>query len=211
MTTTTLALFIVASIVLAVTPGPTMLLALANGVNAGVRVAAFGIAGASLASALLIGAVAVGLGALLLASEAWFNALRIAGVLYLCWLGIRLWRTRPAAASAESPSLTSAGPAPQQAFARSAWVALSNPKAILFFSAFLPQFVAPEQPQAPQYLVLGLVFIGIDALVMLAYAGAGTRAVKVLSVRGLTAINRFCAIMMFLLATSLVALRRGST
>ena len=209
MTLHTLLLFVVSSATLAVTPGPTMLLALSNGIAAGVRVALFGILGATCASVMMIGAVAVGLGAVLLASETVFNALRVVGIAYLCWLGLRLWRAEPRALDASALART-AVPSPRRAFLRSATVALSNPKTLLFFSAFLPQFVDASRPQSAQYLVLGAVFVSIDAVVMLAYAAAGTRAVKRLSAGGLRAINRACAAMMFLLAAALAGFRRAA-
>lgn len=213
MNTANLALFCVSSLALALTPGPTMLLALSNGITAGRRVAAFGIAGATLASSLLIAAVAVGFGAVLAASHSWFQLLRVAGVAYLCWLGFKLWRSRPLAlhdALGAAAALHPARPSPGRAFVRSATVALSNPKAVLFFSAFLPQFVDPLRPQAMQYLVLGLIFVSVDALVMLAYATAGVQAVKTLSARGLQWINRGCALAMFVLAAALATWRRGA-
>lgn len=210
MTASTLLLFLISSLALAVTPGPTMLLALSNGIAGGLRVAAFGIAGATLASGLLIGAVAIGLGTLLVASETLFNLVRGIGVVYLCWIGIKLWRARPHNVDQSALGTGGTALAPRRAFLRSAYVALSNPKAVLFFSAFLPQFINPAQPVGSQYLLLGLIFVSIDALVMLAYAMAGTRAVKYLSVRGLTVINRCCAGAMFLLAAALAGVRRGS-
>jgi len=210
MTASTILLFCAASIVLALTPGPTMLLALSNGVAAGVRVAAYGIAGATLASALLIGAVALGLGALLLASETLFDALRLVGVAYLCWLGYKLWQTPPLAINPSALALQAAPLGPGRAFWRCASVSLSNPKALLFFSAFLPQFVDPSLPQAPQYLVLATIFLSIDAVIMLAYASAGRYAVNFLSARSVTFINRGCALAMLLLAATLAAFRRSN-
>ncbi|MGJ7492374.1 LysE family translocator [Variovorax sp. ZT4R33] len=204
----TLLLFAAASLVLAVTPGPTMLLALSNGIAGGMRRAAWGIAGASLGSALVIGAVAVGLGSLLAASEWLFNAMRLAGVLYLVWLGIMLWRSEPAdlqAALARPPSTALQG---RLALAKSLAVALSNPKSLLFFAAFLPQFVDTAQPQGPQYLVLGALFVTLDMLVMLSYAAAGTQAVRWLSRRSLRLLDRGCAVGMWLLAATLAAWRR---
>ncbi|MBI3523681.1 MAG: LysE family translocator [Betaproteobacteria bacterium] len=210
MTASTLLLFSAAAIMLALTPGPTMLLALNNGIASGVRVAAYGIAGATLASALLISAVALGLGALLLASETLFNALRLIGVAYLCWLGYKLWQTPPLAINPSAQAQSATPLSPNQAFWRCASVSLSNPKALLFFSAFLPQFVDPSLPQAPQYLVLATIFLSIDAAVMLAYASAGRYAVNFLSARSVTFINRGCALAMLLLAATLAAFRRSN-
>jgi threonine/homoserine/homoserine lactone efflux protein len=87
-------------------------------------------------------------------------------------------------------------------------VALSNPKTVLFFAAFLPQFVDIAKPQGPQYLLLGAVFVVLDTCVMLAYASAGTQAVRFLSQRGLKAMNRGCAAGMWLLAATLAVWRR---
>jgi threonine/homoserine/homoserine lactone efflux protein len=79
---------------------------------------------------------------------------------------------------------------------------------LLFFAAFLPQFVDVSHPQGPQYALLGTVFVGLDTCVMLAYAAAGTQAVRWLSVRSLRAVNRGCAAGMWLLAATLAFWRR---
>jgi threonine/homoserine/homoserine lactone efflux protein len=208
MTLDTLLLYMIASVALAITPGPTMLLAMSNGIAGGMRPAVWGIVGASLGAAILIVVVALGLGSLLAASEWLFNAIRVAGVAYLVWLGIKMWRSQPIdirAALAASPvdALSS-----RTAFLRSLTVALSNPKTLLFFAAFLPQFVDTAAPQGPQYAVLGAIFIGIDTCVMLGYATAGTQAVRWLSRRSLRLLNRGCAVGMWLLAATLAVWRR---
>lgn len=208
MTLDTLLLYALASIALAVTPGPTMLLALSNGIAGGMRAAVWGIAGASLGACILIATVALGLGSLLAASEWLFNAIRVAGVVYLVWLGVKLWRTQPldiGAALAASPAEPLRG---RVAFLRSLTVALSNPKTLLFFAAFLPQFIQTSQPQGPQYAVLGVIFVSLDTCVMLGYAAAGTQAVRWLSQRSLRALNRGCAVGMWLLAATLAIWRR---
>ncbi|MDM0013674.1 LysE family transporter [Variovorax sp. J22P168] len=208
MSLETLLLFVLASIALAVTPGPTMLLALSNGISGGMRAAAWGIAGASIGSSVVIATVALGLGSLLAASEWLFDAIRVVGVLYLVWLGIKLWRTPPADIGAALAAGSGQPLRGRLALLRSLAVALSNPKSLLFFAAFLPQFVVTSQPQGPQYLVLGAIFVGIDTLVMLGYATAGTQAVRWLSRRSLRAINRGCAAGMWLLAATLAFWRR---
>lgn len=186
-----------------------MLLALSNGMRAGVRVALFGVASVTLTNIVLISAVAFGFGAVLTASETFFNIVRVLGVFYLCYIGWGLWRTKieplDAALSASPAALQ-----PKEAFIKSASVAVSNPKALLFFSAFFPQFIHPAQPQAAQYLLLGSLFLGIDSLVMLLYILAGTRAVKLLSLRTQRAINRCCAGAMFFLAATIAVFRRTS-
>lgn len=204
----TLLLFATASIALAIIPGPTMLLALSNGIAGGMRRAGWGMAGASLGSAIVIAVVALGLGSLLAASAWLFNAVRIAGIAYLCWLAVQLWRSPPLdvrAALAHVPGQQTVGRA---AFLRSLGVALSNPKLLLFFAAFLPQFIDMAQPVGLQYAVLGAVFVGLDALVMVLYAVAGAQAVRWLSPRGLQWLNRSCAAGMAVLAALLAGYRR---
>ncbi|WP_085315636.1 LysE family translocator [Derxia lacustris] len=211
----TLLMFVATSLLLVVTPGPTMLLALANGIAGGLRQAVWGMAGATFGSLLLIAAVAVGLGALLMASEALFELLRLLGVGYLVWLGIGLWRAKPVALAAQVAGADRAGGRPGAAagwpaFRRSVTVQLSNPKALLFFSAFMPQFVDTARPVAAQYAELALVFTALDLCAMLAYASAGRQAVRLLSARGLRVINRGCAAFMFFLAAALALFRRGN-
>ena len=207
MNTDTLLLFAAASFVLAVTPGPTMLLALSNGVSGGMQRAKWGMAGALMGSTIVIAVVALGLGSLLAASEWLFNALRVAGVIYLVWIGVKLWRS-PAPDVAGAIAAPDTEPQGRLALTRSLTVAVSNPKTVLFFGAFLPQFIDTTQPQGPQYLVLGAIFIGLDACIMLAYAGAGTQAMRWLSQRSLQRLNRGCAAGMWALAATLAFWRR---
>jgi threonine/homoserine/homoserine lactone efflux protein len=98
---------------------------------------------------------------------------------------------------------------PRSAFLRSFNVAISNPKTLLFFGAFLPQFVDPVAPQGPQYLLLGLIFLGLDTLVMLAYACVGSQFLRLLTQRGLKLLNRTCAGGIWLLASALALYRRN--
>jgi homoserine/homoserine lactone efflux protein len=208
MNANTLILFAVASIALAITPGPTMLLALSNGIGGGMRAAGWGIAGASLGSSVVITTVALGLGSLLGASEWLFNAIRFVGVVYLVWLGIKLWRAPAPDIAAELAASAAKPLRGRLALLRSLAVALSNPKSLLFFAAFLPQFVDTTQAQGPQYLLLGTIFVCLDTCVMLGYATAGTQAVRWLSQRSLRTLNRGCAAGMWLLAATLAIWRR---
>ncbi|HEY9095530.1 MAG TPA: LysE family translocator, partial [Hydrogenophaga sp.] len=157
------------------TPGPTTLLALQNGSQGGVRVALPGIAGALLSDLLLIAAVAAGIGGLLAASALAFEGLKWLGVAYLCWLGWRLLRKTPNPGHTQTP--TPPQP-PSRMFRQCLLVALTNPKGYLFFSALLPSFIAPAKALLPQYLTATAVFVGIDALVMLAYAALGSAGAR---------------------------------
>jgi threonine/homoserine/homoserine lactone efflux protein len=204
--TQTLLIFSIVAFIGIATPGPTVLLALTNGSRYGVRASAPGMVGAVLSDFVLIAAVAVGLGALLAASEFWFSVVKWVGVVYLAYLGVRLLRSN---GTLSLPSDTE----PQQAsaraiFVRSFLVAVTNPKGYLFFSAFLPQFVIPSQPQLPQYAALAVTFAIIDLAVMFAYASAGAQVVRFLRARGALWLDRVCGGALLALAGSLALYRR---
>lgn len=209
MNQTTLLAFALVSLIGIATPGPTVLLALANGSRFGVRRSAFGMAGAVLSDFVLIGAVGVGLGALLAASEFWFSVVKWIGVGYLAFLGVVLLRSKRTL----NDSLRNApagGPGSARAiFLKSFLVAVTNPKGYLFFSAFLPQFIAPAAPQVAQYAILALIFSAIDLLVMLGYAMLGAQAVRFLKQSGAFWLDRICGGALLTLAGSLAFYRRA--
>jgi threonine/homoserine/homoserine lactone efflux protein len=194
-----------------VTPGPTVLLALANGSRYGVGRAVYGMLGAVLSDAVLIGTVALGLGALLAASEFWFSVLKWLGTGYLAFLGLMLLRSK--GQMDEALRTFGADPAGSRRtiFLRSFLVAVTNPKGYLFFSAFLPQFVDPALPQAPQYLVLAAVAGTLDFAVMSAYALAGSRAVRLFRRSAAVWLDRVSGGVLLALAGSLALYRRAGT
>lgn len=206
MTATTLLLYLAACFAVTVTPGPTMLLALGNGASGDRRIVAMGILGAALSDLLLIGAVAVGLGALLAASEALFETVKWLGVAYLAWVALQMWRAHPAGLAMPAGAARSG----RAAFLRSLGVALSNPKGLLFFSAFLPQFIDTAAPQAPQYALLALATALLDIAVMAVYAAGGARAARLLTAAGLRRLNRACAAALLSLAGLLALGRRAN-
>ena len=189
------------------TPGPTVLLALANGSRFGVRRALWGMLGAILSDFVLIGAVAIGLGALLAASEFWFSVVKWLGVGYLACLGVMLLRSQGRLRIEDAQAGDGAG-APRALFVRCFLVAVTNPKGYLFFSAFLPQFIVPQAPQLPQYVVLALVFVAIDLAVMLGYALLGMQAARLLKAAGALWLDRLCGGALLALAASLACYRR---
>jgi homoserine/homoserine lactone efflux protein len=207
MTLTTICLYTVTCFAVTVTPGPTMLLALANGTSRSWQIAGMGILGAALSDLLLIGAVSVGLGALLATSEAIFSTVKWAGVLYLVWLAVQLWLNHPAELKT---NIGTSSATATKAFSRSLLVSLSNPKGLLFFSAFLPQFINTAEPQAVQYLVLALLTAALDIVVMACYATGGAQAARFLTVKGLRLLNRACASALLSLALFLALYRRSN-
>lgn len=209
MTTATLLLFGAVAFIAIATPGPTVLLALANGSRYGVRRALPGMLGAVLSDFVLVGAVALGLGALLAASEFWFSVLKWVGAAYLAWLGLRLIRSR---GGFELPADGAADPrhASRAIFMKSFVVAVTNPKGYLFCSALLPQFIDPAGPQAPQYVAIALVFAGMDFAVMFGYAFIGARAVRLLKASATKWLDRACGGALLALAGSLAFYRRSN-
>jgi len=189
MNEATLLAFAVVALIGIVTPGPTVLLALTNGSRYGMNRALPGMAGAVVSDFVLIGAVALGLGALLAASEFWFSVVKWLGVGYLAFLGVMLLRSK---GSLDVTEAAASSGTPLSIFLKSFLVAVTNPKGYLFFSAFLPQFISPDLPQAPQYAVLALIFALIDLLVMFAYALLGSRAMYLLKRRGSLWLDRIC-------------------
>ncbi|OZI42747.1 LysE family translocator [Bordetella genomosp. 5] len=206
MTDATLILFVATSGVLIATPGPTVLLALSNGSRHGVRAAGWGMAGALLADLLLITIVACGLGVVLAASEVAFQALKWAGALYLAYLG---WRLLRADAALVVPGAGASQPLDRRAlFLRSFLVALTNPKALLFMSAFLPQFIDPRMALLPQYATLALILAVLNLAAMLAYAVLGARLVQLFRAGALRWLNRVCGGLLIGLAALLALYRR---
>ena len=210
MTEMTLLAFALVSFIGIATPGPTVLLALTNGSRFGIRRALVGMVGAVLSDFVLIGAVALGLGALLAASEFWFSVVKWIGAGYLAFLGIMLLRSKGTLNDQLHGKADNGSGSPGAIFWKSFLVAVTNPKGYLFFSAFLPQFIAPALPQLPQYAALALVFATVDFLVMFGYAALGSQAVKVLKASGALWLDRICGGALLALAGSLAFYRRAS-
>ncbi len=143
--------FLAITIVLLLAPGPIVTLVISTAATRGVRAALVTVAGTSSGNALLLAAIALGLG-WVLAHAAWlFQLLRWIGAAYLIWLGVRAWR---------SASRDSARPSGNQVhFWRGFLVALSNPKTLAFFTAFLPQFIDPTLPAVRQLTVMCVVTV----------------------------------------------------
>ncbi|MDP9809908.1 threonine/homoserine/homoserine lactone efflux protein [Rhizobium tibeticum] len=210
MQTVTLLAFAAVSFVGIATPGPTVLLAMTNGSRYGVRRAAAGMVGAVLSDFVLIGAVSIGLGALLAASEFWFSALKYVGAAYLAFLGIMMLRSKGTIDAALKQGTAAATETPVSIGLKSFMVAVTNPKGYLFFSAFLPQFIDPTSQQSSQYAVLALVFAALDFTIMLAYAVFGAQAVRFLKTSGALWLERACGGALLALAGSLALYRRAT-
>jgi homoserine/homoserine lactone efflux protein len=148
--------FLLITVVLILTPGPIVTLVISTGATRGVKAGLVTVAGTSLGNVVLLALIAVGLDWVLRHAAPLFELLRWAGATYLMWLGVRAWRRAP------GPQLRL--PDDQVHFWRGFLVAVSNPKTIAFFTAFLPQFVDPTRPAAPQLAVMCAVSVLIAAV-----------------------------------------------
>ena len=211
MTILTILAFAFVSVAVIATPGPTVLLALTNGSRFGLRRALSGMMGAVMSDFILVGAAALGLGALLAASEFWFTVVKWIGVGYLAFLGVMLLRSKGALSerlNADNNSSNGGSGSARSVFLKSFLVAVTNPKGYLFTSALLPQFIATNAPQVSQYVILALVFAGIDFSIMFGYALLCSRAVRLLKRSGALWLDRICGVTLLALAGSLAFYRR---
>lgn len=161
------------------TPGPAVLLAVSNSVDVGPRRTAFSSLGSVLGIFCVSGLAMIGMGTVLALSANAFLVMKVLGATYLIWLGIKRWRSN------EALIASNAGAVPTQRRVRKNWqlvaqglgVSLTNPKAILFFSALFPQFIVPGEPLVRQYLILTTTF-AVFALVSHAFYVALLSLVK---------------------------------
>lgn len=164
--------FLLAAILIAVTPGPGAVISMSTGMRHGYWAALTAILGLQAAILLHLLIVALGLGALLAASETAFALVKFIGAAYLVWLGIQRWRAPPLPADATpdaSPVLS------KSLFLQGLMVNLTNPKAIVFIGALVPQFVDPVKAQVGQYLLIAVTLCLTDMFVMSCYALAASR------------------------------------
>ena len=146
------------------TPGAGAIFTMSNSLNSGFRRSIWGILGQQVALVIHIVIVALGVGVLVSNSPLIFNIIRYAGAAYLVYLGIRQFLHKPDL-DKESVEEKKNEPALSM-FQRGIWVNLLNPKAIVFFLAFMPQFIRPNEPLLQQYVVLTATVIVIDIMVM---------------------------------------------
>ena len=146
--------FLVITLVLFLTPGPIVTLVVTTGARSGSRAALLTVAGATSGNAVLVGCIAFGLSWVLKTSSEIFDYLRWVGAAYLVWLGIQAWRHAGATHALAPPR--------GHVYAwRGFVVAITNPKSIAFFTAFLPQFIDPTLPIERQLLVMCLVSVAM--------------------------------------------------
>jgi homoserine/homoserine lactone efflux protein len=199
------AAFLGASLAISLSPGAGAVTSMSTGLAVGLRRGYWNILGLQIGVVLQIAVVAAGLGALIAGSDVAFEVIKWFGVAYLAYLAVAQWRATPTEAdvTVEVTELS-----PRALVTRGFLVNASNPKAVVFMLAVLPQFLDPARPLIPQYLVITATMVTVDVLVMTGYTGFAAKVLRALrSPRQQRAVNRgfACA---FALAALLLALIR---
>ena len=169
--------FATASVILLAIPGPTVLLVISYAIGYGRRPAAAVVAGVALGDLTAMTASMLGLGVILATSAAIFTALRWIGGAYLVYLGIKLWRAPIQSADAGEPPQAN----PRRMLAHCYAVTALNPKSIIFFVAFVPQFLVASEPFWPQVVTLEATFVALatlNATLFAVLASAARRTLK---------------------------------
>lgn len=202
----TLSLFLPACFALNMAPGPNNLLSVSNSTRYGYRTACVAGIGRLLAFAGMIALASAGLAVVLQTSEWLFCGIKMVGAAYLFYLAWQLWRADPG-----TENEVAGAPAGMLALARQEFlVAAGNPKAILIFTAFLPQFVDPSQAVSPQFAVLGALFLMLEWIAIGAYAYMGLHMRRWFAKpRGKRIFNRCCAGLLSAAASVLLMARRA--
>ncbi len=198
--------YLLTTLILSLSPGSGAINTMTTAISHGYRGTAASIAGLQAGLAIHIVLVGVGLGALFSRSLLAFEVLKWAGAAYLIWLGIQQWR---AAGAIDLNTLASSQPR-SRLFKRAVFVNLTNPKSIVFLAALFPQFIAPHQPQAMQYVILGVTTVVVDIIVMIGYAALATRiAGWIKGPRQMKALNRVFGSLFMLVGALLAGARQA--
>lgn len=172
--------FIAATIILGLIPGPNVALIVANSITYGPRYGLLTVAGTSAAMVPQVILTCIGMVTVLSLLSGVFDVLRWAGVAYLAYLGWRQWRTPPLDLSAIPPQPKSI----TAIFWRGFFVSSTNPKTLLFYGAFFPQFIDGQNPVLPQLVILSLTFVTVITLIDSSWALLAGTARKFLAGRG---------------------------
>ena len=203
--------FAATEFMLSLTPGPAVMVVVSQGMRHGFAASTRGTAGILAGNAVYFALSALGLGALLLASATLFAVLKWAGVAYLVFVGLKMLLAKGAAAD-EAGDGAAQPPAPKRSlrlFSQGLLTQLSNPKALVFFTALLPQFVSPEGRVFEQFLLLGVVSITVECPVLLAYGWLAERGQRLLPKGRLSTLpDRIAGAFLIGAGLGLVALRR---
>ena len=181
-------IYFVAATGLSLTPGPNSLLVLTHGALHGHRKTLFTVVGGAIGFTALIALSMLGIGALLKTSGDALTMLKLLGGAYLVWLGIQLWRAPAINLQADAATADTRG---AELFRQGLLAAVTNPKALLFYGAFLPQFIDPRRDLLLQFIIMAATFAAIEVVVEYLLARLAHRIRPVLERVG-KSFNRVC-------------------
>ncbi|WXL25534.1 homoserine/homoserine lactone efflux protein [Ectopseudomonas mendocina] len=201
--------FFVACWVISLSPGAGAIASMSAGLQYGFLRGYWNALGLQIALAVQIAIVAAGVGAVLSASELAFGLIKWFGVAYLVYLGYLQWKAQPSEMQADAGRPIGR---PLSLVARGFLVNISNPKAIVFMLAVLPQFIDPKSPLLMQYLIMGVTMITVDLIVMAGYTGLAARVLGALrSPRQQRVLNRTFGGLFIGAAALLATVRRAAS
>jgi len=178
MTLETWLAFVAASIILLIIPGPTILAVVSYSLTHGKRANVALVSAVALGDSTALAASLLGLGALLSTSAIWFTVVKVVGGVYLLYLGIKLLRSRASPLETKEPTHMESG---WRLFLNTYLVTAFNPKGIVFFVAFLPQFIASEANPTSQLWILAVTFVALATVNACSYAIFASSARKLLA------------------------------
>lgn len=200
--------FLAASWIISLSPGAGAIASMSSGLRYGFGRGYWNALGLQLGLALQIAVVAAGVGAILAASATAFTVIKWFGVFYLLYLAIRQWRALPM--KMQDAATPAVGGSRLGLITRGFLVNVSNPKALVFMLAVLPQFIDPHAPLLTQYLIIGATMVTVDLIVMAGYTGLASKVLRLLrSPRQQQRLNRTFAGLFVGAATFLATLRRA--
>jgi homoserine/homoserine lactone efflux protein len=177
--------YTLACIVIILVPGPTVTLVIASSMRHGTRAGLLNVAGTQAGIAMMIAIVGVGLNSLIEAMGHWFEWVRLLGAAYLIYIGWQMIRSSGRLSEGEAPVAPRGG-----FFLQGLLVAVSNPKTLIFFGAFIPQFIDHSLAYMPQIVIMGVTALVFAAFSDSAYAIVAGRAGKALSARRVKLLSR---------------------
>lgn len=193
MTLQTWLLYVAAVAVLTITPGPAVLMSVSSGLRHGVRRTFVSVLGNITTLCVIMTVSAIGLGATLATSEKIFQAIKWFGVAYLIYIGIKTFRSQQSNFDVVGESESANKIGLLRLYTNGFLIGASNPKALLFFTAFFPQFINPAAPQLPQFLALVVTFVAFEMSCLMLYANFAARIAPWLRKPGrATMFNRLC-------------------
>lgn len=201
-----LLVFAVTEFLLSLTPGPAVFLVVSQGMKAGFKPSLRGTLGILSGNAIYFALSALGLGALLLASATLFQVIKYLGAAYLIFIGVKMLISK--SETIKEGEQTVAPRRPLRLFSQGLITQLSNPKAIVFFTALLPQFVTPGEAMFEQFIVLGLVSIAVEFPVLAAYGWVAERGGKLIPERFASLPDRVAGVFLIGAGVGLAAVRK---